>query len=246
MTIGTYAFGFCSNLASITLPSRLRLIGFCAFDGCERLNEITIPAATTRIAPSAFDRCRSLRTFIVDKDNPSYCSIDGVLYDKTGTTLEIYPAGRKGAFFILPGVINIGHSAFFGRDYLTGVIIPDTVVSIGRSALSECSELSSVSFSNGLRAIGYSAFASCEKLSSVELPEGLQTIQDRVFAECENLASVSIPASVTNMGNSVCAKARKRTTHITIIGHKGSIAEEYAHAHNYVFLTLMIINVLLH
>ena len=236
--IGTYAFGLCFKLASIVLPSGLQSIGLCAFDGCESLSNIAMPASTRWIAESAFDRCTDLQTIAVDPLNPSYCSIDGVLYDKAGTTLKIYPAGRKGAFSIPAGVTNIGNHAFSNRDYLTEVIISETVSSIGDYAFSECEALSSVTLSSGLQSIGRFAFAYCNKLLSVELSDGLLSIENEAFEGCKNLTSVYIPASVTFMGNGVFATGtgRKRTTKITLIGYKGSLAEEYAQGHNYQFV----------
>ena len=48
-SIGNYAFYFCENLTSLTLPASVMSIGDSAFDTCRGLTNITIPEGVTNI-----------------------------------------------------------------------------------------------------------------------------------------------------------------------------------------------------
>ena len=56
-SIGDFAFSFCADLKSVTLPDSLSKIGVGAFNFCESLTEIKIPANVSEIGKSAFCGC---------------------------------------------------------------------------------------------------------------------------------------------------------------------------------------------
>jgi hypothetical protein len=59
-SIGSWAFGGCTGLPSVTIPARVTRIGRYAFGGCTGLASVTIPASVTSIDSYAFDRCTGL------------------------------------------------------------------------------------------------------------------------------------------------------------------------------------------
>ena len=58
--IGYKAFGECSGLTSVTLPSSLDYVGDLAFIRCTSLTEIQIPENVTWIGTNAFENCSRL------------------------------------------------------------------------------------------------------------------------------------------------------------------------------------------
>ena len=131
-SIGVWDFGYCTGLTSVTIPDSVTSIGDYAFYGCKSLTSITIPDSVTSIARWTFRNCESLAAISVDEDNETYCSVDGVLFDKTKTTLVKYPEGKPNTSYIIPdGVTSIGSEAFAFRRNLTSITIPDSVTSIG-------------------------------------------------------------------------------------------------------------------
>lgn len=58
--IGTYAFCRCTNLNSITFPSKMVSIGEHSFDGCTSLASISIPDSVSTIEDNSFIGCTSL------------------------------------------------------------------------------------------------------------------------------------------------------------------------------------------
>ncbi len=123
-SVGTEAFRDCTYLTSVTMPSTLTSIGVSAFRDCRDLASATIPAGVTSIGPMVFSGCISLTAIVVDEANPSYCSVNGVLYDKLQTLLVQCPSGMGGSLEIASDVTSIGPWAFRDCCYLARVTIP--------------------------------------------------------------------------------------------------------------------------
>jgi len=170
-SMGTYAFAYCFDLASITLsnsltslsanlftscyklstvaiPNSVTAIGNSTFSSCSGLTSISIPASVASIATYAFGNCTGLTSITVDSNNPNYCSVDGVLFNKNKTSLIQYPLGNsQTSYSVLNTVTTIGQGAFeYGRK-LTSVSIPPSVTSINSYAL-DCSGLTSIYANN--------------------------------------------------------------------------------------------------
>ncbi len=202
-TIGDYAFCHCRDLESVTIPDGVTAIGNSAFYGCTALESATIPDSVTAIGDEAFYVCTALVNIKVNSGNTEYCDIDGVLFNKSKTTLIQYPAGKKGTSYTIPdSVTAIGDDAFDRCKGLESVTIPDSVTAIGDSAFARCEALDNVTIPDGVTAVGNSAFYGCTALKSVTIPDGVTTIGDAAFAGCEALDSITIPDSVTVIGDS--------------------------------------------
>ncbi|HEY5570246.1 MAG TPA: leucine-rich repeat domain-containing protein, partial [Bacteroidales bacterium] len=178
--IPDYAFSNCSSLSAITIPERVTSIGNAAFMDCKSLTSIHIPEGVTQIKPFAFIRCEKLtsvtlpnaatigdnsfgvcallKEFVVSKDNPLYCAIDGVLFSKDKKRLITYPAGKSKSYQIPDGVTTIGTYAFFRCKELTSVTLPKSVKTIGDDAFYNCTGLTSIRLPNSVTAIGGTAF----------------------------------------------------------------------------------------
>lgn len=130
--LGMFAFAFCTKLISIDLPQGLTHIGQSAFDFCSSLKRIGIPQSVEVISSEAFGSCTNLTGIQVDADNAAYKSAEGVLYNKAGTELIVYPAGRTAANFAVPqNVVRIKENAFLGADDLKNLILPSSIEVIG-------------------------------------------------------------------------------------------------------------------
>ena len=86
--IGHMAFWGCSSLFSIDMPMELTEIKSYTFNRCVNLRELPIEKNVQKIDDNAFDYCTSLQKFIVNKDNVSYSSDNGILYTKDFKTLK--------------------------------------------------------------------------------------------------------------------------------------------------------------
>ena len=144
--IGEYAFVNDTLLNSVTISNGVENIGILAFSGCTSLSSITIPASVVSFDPSALSNCTALTAITVDPSNIAYSSINGVLFDKAGDQLVIFPEGLIGAYSIPDGVTTIGANAFASCGAVTRITIPSSVTGIGYFSFGSCSALKSITF----------------------------------------------------------------------------------------------------
>ena len=158
-SIADSVFELCSSLTSVTIGNGVTNIGSFAFVQCYSLTSVTIGNGVTSIGDWAFLSCNSLTVITVNMDNPVYSSVNGVLFDKSQTTLIQYPGGRGASYPIPNSVTNIGFGAFGSCTSLTSVTIPSSVSSIGNWAFTDCYSLTNVYFTGNAPAAEGSVFA---------------------------------------------------------------------------------------
>lgn len=107
--IGSGAFE-SSQLTTINLGNGVTGIGDYAFKGTQ-LTSVTISASVTSIGTDSF-LGSSLTAITVAPDNLHYSSLDGVLFNKSQTTLLAFPSGSAGAYSVPSSVTHIGDGAF--------------------------------------------------------------------------------------------------------------------------------------
>lgn len=167
--VGAYAFSFCSALRSIELSQRLSVVEEYLFYNCEDLMSITVPNSVTAIEKYAFNNCTKLASVVVGSDvseigayafegcaslayfsvsegNKTFCSVNGIMYDKPITKIVQLPSKLAGDIVIPNGVTAIKSSLFAGMDQITSITIPKSVTSIGGSAFKGCTALKEATF----------------------------------------------------------------------------------------------------
>jgi len=160
-SIAGAAFYFCIYLTNVTLADGVTNIGDGAFYGCVSLSSIDIPASVVSVgggAPAMFYDCSSLTAINVDTNNAFFSSSNGVMFDKTRSTLVEYPAGLAGVYSIPSGVTDIAPEAFVYCAGLTAITIPPSVTNLGDYAFAECKGLTSVYFTGDAPAADSTVF----------------------------------------------------------------------------------------
>ena len=149
-TIGDEAFGDCSALTSVSMPTATT-IGNWAFASCDALTSVEMPSVTT-IGGYAFYECSSLTSISM----PSVTTIGDYAFYYCSALTSVS----------MPSVTTIGDGAFEYCSALTSVSMP-SVTTIGDGAFYYCSALTSVDIPASVSMIGNDAFSLCNALTSV-------------------------------------------------------------------------------
>ena len=207
------------------IPDGVTTIRKEAFSWNDILKHIEIPGSVIYIEKNPFYSCEKLSLIIVNENNASYSSEDGVLFNKAKTELIQYPVGNSRTSYTIPSsVTSIGDHAFDGCESLKNITIPNSVTSIGDFAFYWCSNLTSLTIPSSVTSIGNHAFVSCDGLTSVTIPNSVTSIGDYAFARCAGMTSITIPNSVTNIGEGTFSECFYLTS-ITIPNSVTSIGE---------------------
>ncbi len=188
------------------ISENVEAIGDSAFYG-SKITSITIPKTVVDIHSSAIRGCYSLRTIVVDKDNPVYNSGNGANCIIATATKTLMVACE---ITVIPeGVEVIASYAFFDIG-ITDVYIPASVKSIGSSAFQYCSLIKTIvvdenntvfNSGNGANCIIETAtnmlYRGCK---TTVIPESVTSIRSEAFYGCTSLSSITIPKNVKKIG----------------------------------------------
>lgn len=192
-SIGNGAFFGCINLTSVTIPEGVTNIGAGAFWDCTSLTDIAIPSSVTVIGSSTFRNCTSLTSIVVDESNTEFSSVDGVLLNKSQTTLIQCPAGRSGSYSPPVGVTLITSHAFRHCSSLTSVTMPDSVSIIDLNAFESCTSLTSVVLPGDIF-LAHQAFLMCTSLTSVYFNGNAPSVVgEKVFLDADDVIVYYLP-----------------------------------------------------
>lgn len=199
--IGDWAFENCSLLTRVSIPSAVTSIGDCAFMGCSSLPTVTIPKRARYVGGLAFSGCTSLTEILVDKNNTSFASDQGVLLSRDKKTLYCCPEGKSGEYTASTFITTVLDNAFDNCKQITRVVFGDRVKTIGAYAFNHCSALVSVNIPNSVTSIGDCAFFGCSILQRISFPSGLSEIGYMAFSECTALRAIALPDTVQKVGD---------------------------------------------
>lgn len=245
-------FAGCTSLKEITVPDSCTVLEGYAFDDCTGLTKVTIGKGITEIGRHTFDDCANLKSIDIQgsitaigeeafrnsgyyKNNENWDN--EVLYYKkeiTSGAFKYYLIEAKtnisGAYTVKDGTKLIAEKAFYDRDSLSSVTIPDSVEYINSSAFEGCDNLTQVQYNGDIASwcnisfdnssanplsnatttglyIKKSGTNEYELIKNLVIPNSITEIKDYAFYHCRSLEGATIPNSVTSIGSwafSVC------------------------------------------
>ena len=201
VSIGAQAFSSCNGIVSITLGNGLVTLGDLAFYSAGPIETIMLPKSLKSYGRGAFSRCGYLQWIDVESGSTNFRSADGVLLDKSASTILQYPCGRTGPYSIPSGVSSIASRAFLNAEFLTSVGFPSGLTNIMSLAFHGCIRLREISLPDSVTDIGANAFYLCESLSVAHLGSGVRNIGDQAFGWAGSLSRITVPDSLILLGD---------------------------------------------
>jgi hypothetical protein len=232
----------------MVIPNSVTSIGQQAFAMCLKMASIYIGSGVNSIVTGSAGAFRSSWdhgyfhdaehvAINVDANNQTFSSVDGILYNKSQTTLIQCPEGKVGAITSIPATVtHIDDYGFNRCSKLTSVTIPLTVTQIGKETFVYCESLVGIltippqityigtsafygctgftgtivlpaTLTNGL---GTTAFKGCTGLTGVVIEEGVTALPISAFEYCLGLSEpLTFPSTLTTIGNSAFYGCRK-------------------------------------
>lgn len=140
----------------------------------------------------------------VDPNNPTYCSIGGVMYTKDRKTLVAYPQGRvplKGkklnyTYHVPLGTKKIEDKAFVDNRSLKAVVLPYGLERIGVRAFSHCLDLFTIIIPDTVTYIGNHCFEDSNRINRIHFPPHTDPLYT---SNLSNGIVVEIDDTVTNL-----------------------------------------------
>ena len=194
---GDVIYSYCNGIRRLIVDEGVRSIDNTIIrvdvGGTAALEEIVIPASVQSIDFLFTWYYRSsLQRYVVDENNLTYTSVDGVLYNKSMTQLLNYPPSRPGVYYK----------------------VPSTVRSLLMYAFSDLRKLKYLDLSEtALTATSKDAFNDTVSLSNVNLPANLNSLASKTFVEnSDALQKIYIPSTLS----SAAADSFTQTGRITL------------------------------
>ena len=170
-----FAFKDCTELTKVRIPKTIDHIIHHVLSDDDR---------TGAVSPdymNPFLRCSSLESIVVDEENPSMSSDDGILFSKDKTQLYCYPAGKQQEEYVIPeNVTWVGPDAICYNNYLSSLTIPNSVTYCG-GICNNCKNMKTVRLSENITYIPAYSFDKCESLRFLDIPESVQGFGESVF-----------------------------------------------------------------
>lgn len=203
--IRTGAFNNNGTLKEVTIPDSVTKIEEAAFASCPNLTKVTLPSSVSDIHEKAF------------VNTPWYDGL-GEFPVVNGILMEYRGAG--GDVTIPNHIKSIAMNAFFGREDVTAVTIPESVEEIKVAAFTKCINLTDVTFLGDPPQMvsafydtpwyeGLGDFPSVKgylikyegKGGYVKVPGGISEIGEEAFYYDDRLTGIMIPDGVTRIGD---------------------------------------------
>ena len=187
---GGYAFAYCNNLESITIPDTVTEMGSGVFEACRNLKKVVLSNALTVVPSYAFENCENLESIYM----PDSVTEIGEYAFYQCAALE------KIAFSEI--LTTIGEMAFGECSKISSIRLPNSVKVIENQAFYECTGLKSLTLSTNLVSIGDCAFQdNC--LSTVYIPGDHVRVGDCAFLPNDDNALFVFCNSTTQIDTDV-------------------------------------------
>lgn len=227
--IDEYAFYSCTSMEKINIPNNVKHIGRLAFGNCTKLKKANIGKSLENIEEFIFWGCDSLENISISSENEKFASLNGLLYSKDYSNLEICPTGLKGVVSIPEKTKNISNYAFFNCKGIKEIQRPgNEPISIEEAAFYGCDNLNTLGFANFIESIESCAFAKCTSLQKFTIGKNMKNLGSSAFLGCKSLKTVISLAENFKIGHNIFNSCPQI---IAVLASKNSSMGKYVSKH---------------
>ena len=208
------------KITNVVVSDGVTSIGAFAFNGLTGVSEYDIGANVNTINQWALETSAA-KAFNLKEDTTFQTDVDGVLFNKDGTTLIAYPGGSavRDEYTVPSTVTAISDGAFVGCPIkkltidsnvttelpawsFNGGVLEELDVNcrFGKSTFARITTLKKVTLGDSITEIPQMAFLECKELQTVSIPSGLTKIGTQAFFGCSSLQNVTLPESLKEIG----------------------------------------------
>ena len=178
---------------SLVIEGNGRMTGYTAlpwYSYANKIKKMYIRKNITWFNIYAINGCVKLTSITVDNKNKYYSTVNGILYDKSKTTLIYYPANKSGSIFKIPSKVSfISFCAFEESQNLKTVEISNTVKMVGKHIFNR-SSIEYLTIPSSIKIMMDGFFYFCGNLKKVVIPKTVQAIGINSFDYCKRLKDI--------------------------------------------------------
>ena len=164
--INSSAFFGNTNLTTVIIPEGVTTLGAFAFGSCTSLKEVSLPTTITTIYTAGndatFHSCNAIEKITIPNSVTSgICDVPADVFSWARSSIKEINFNEE--------ITSIGNSAFGGCTALETIEIPNTITSIGNYAFQGCTSLSGkITIPENVESIGNNAFENCNNITEIE------------------------------------------------------------------------------
>ncbi|MBR5164226.1 MAG: leucine-rich repeat protein [Ruminococcus sp.] len=224
VAISDYAFADCYELADVTIPASVKVIGATSFSGTPWEAKNLSSAGALVINDMLVKGCNMAdgrEDLIIEQDkvpNYAYAEREGYKNIQLGGQIK-----------------TIGNSAFSALKGLEIFELFSPVTDIQAHAFEDCRSLKFFVFKNPhVETIGSYVFRNCTSLAEISLPSTVKTLGKGAFENCSAMEKITI----LNEKCFIFDSPETINKEAVICGYSGSTAEAYAKKYSRTFVVL--------
>jgi len=231
--VAVYYYG--SESEEVTVPDYVRGIPVesVMLLSSANIKTLNLPMTVKNVSGLSAAVFHELENINVDELNPYLQSVDGIVFDKTGTVLYAVPQGRE--YNIPEGITAVGDFAYY-MSKISSIEIPSTVTSIGEGAFQYCLNLQKAFVPASVQTIGKLAFDQVSDdfvidLETVSCQAYVYVRVNNIAYNCPLAASISLESDTNFVDDSEHFVATTLGSTITATGTaEGGSKEGYLYA----------------
>ena len=189
--LGKYTFQDCTKLSSINLAEATSLITIKqgCFDDADYLRSLTLPASVVTLEQSAFNSIDSLRTFTI----PAGSKLQEIGQYAFQSCAKLQSINLEAATQLK----NLSNYCFRYCYELKSITIPASVETFGSSILNYCNALETITFNAAN--VPNDFYKNGQTLTTINIGAGVKSIGDNAFNNSYALTNINIAAGVDGL-----------------------------------------------